>query len=108
MANTTTAPAFFSTVKLPSVARWAMDKVKAHKPEVLDVAGKKVIVENYYFEGHNMFPCSFKGEWQIPQEGVIYNCTVLRNGRNPRPGRGHLMVAFTVYRTEDGSPVPTD
>lgn len=106
-ATATAIPEFFATVKIPSVAKWASDKVKEHAPHDLEADGRKVIVQSWYFEGK--FPRrteEFYGQWDSPKTGEQFTCAVRCRGGEYRGQKPTVLVAFTRYVSADGKPLP--
>ena len=102
-----TIPAFFSTVKMSAVAKWAADKTKALKLDIMEVEGRGVEVRAFIFEGK--FPRraeGFSGQWDVPSEGKQYVCTVRNHGGHYIGQKPTVLVAFTEYSAIDGLPLP--
>lgn len=100
-------PAFFSTVKLSAVAKWAADKTKELKSEIIEVDGRSAEVRTFIFEGK--FPRrapAFYGQWEVPSEGKQYTCNVVNHGGQYIGEKPTVLVAFTEYNAIDGLPLP--
>ena len=96
-----------SSVKLSAVAKWAADKAKALKPDIMEVEGRAVEVRTFIFEGK--FPRraeGFSGQWDVPSSGKQYTCTVRNHGGHYIGQKPTVLVAFTEYSAIDGMPLP--
>lgn len=102
-----TIPAFFSTVKLSAVAKWAADKTKPLSLDIIDVDGRSVEVRTFIFEGKfPRFAEGFTGQWDVPSDGKQYTCRVRNYGGEYRGQKPTVLVSFTEYSAIDGKPLP--
>lgn len=100
-------PKFFATKNLPSVAKWAMDKIKTVTESSLDCEGRNVKVRNLYFEGKfGRKPTEFFAQWDCPSEGKQFSCTVRSHGGHYKGEKPLISVCFSEYASDDGMPLP--
>jgi hypothetical protein len=106
MNKPSTLPFFFSTVQIPSVARWAFDKINEHQPHSLVVDGRKVNVRCWMFEGKMPHrPEAFNAQWNLI-EGRQYVCRVSNHGGQYRGQKATTLISFTEFSSVDGLPLP--
>ena len=107
MTATSTLPEFFSTVKIPSVAKWASDKVKELRTDIMECQGKAVEVRCWMFEGKfNRTPDCFWKQW-ASEDGVNqYRCSITCHGGQYRGQKATVLISFTEYVSIDGTPLP--
>ena len=101
--NTETLPAFFSTVKLPSVAQWAANKVKSLPVDKFDIDGCKITASTWAFEGEfaRNIPCESL-EWRDEKNGKQYGLLIVRASQKS----ARYQIAFKEYASADGTPIP--
>lgn len=105
--TTNPTPKFFESAQIPSVAAWAADKAKAHRPDMMEIQGRQILVKEWYFEGRfQRRPEAFFGQWDVPQNGAQYTCTVRVNGGQYRGEKPTVLVVFSEYTSADGQPLP--
>jgi hypothetical protein len=99
-------PAFFSTIKLPSVAKWAMDKVKFVNEGTLVCEGRETTVQSWYFSGR--MP-RFHKHWQqydSPETGEQFLLIVSSHGGEYRGTKPLIQIRFSRFASVDGRPLP--
>lgn len=107
MTATAIIPDFFSTVEIPSVAKWASDKVKQLRTDIMECQGKAVEVRCWMFEGKfARTPDCFRKEWSAANGAVQYHCSVVTQGGQFRGQKTNVLVSFTEYVSIDGTPLP--
>jgi hypothetical protein len=102
-----TLPFFFSTLQLPSVARWAFDKVTEHAPHTLNVQGRGVNVRTWYFEGKMPHtPKAFFAQINLI-EGRQYVAKITNTGGQYRGQKPTTTISFMEFSSQDGKPLPS-